>query len=50
MSVVSDLLQFNKLFVEEKQYEAYLTDKYPDKKVVILTCMDLDLSNFYRER
>lgn len=31
------------LFVEEKQYEAYLTDKYPDKKVAILTCMDTRL-------
>ncbi|KRE53631.1 beta-class carbonic anhydrase [Paenibacillus sp. Soil522] len=43
MSIVPGLLEFNKQFVEEKQYEAYLTDKYPDKKVAILTCMDTRL-------
>lgn len=32
MSIVPRMLEFNKKFVEEKQYEAYLTDKYPDKK------------------
>lgn len=44
MSIVSNLVQFNKKFVEEKRYEDYLTDKYPDKKVAILTCMDTRLS------
>jgi carbonic anhydrase len=39
-SIIPSLLEFNKKFVEEKQYEAYLTDKYPDKKVAVLTCMD----------
>jgi len=43
MSIVPELLAFNKQFVEEKQYESYLTNKYPDKKVVILTCMDTRL-------
>ncbi|WP_424767647.1 beta-class carbonic anhydrase [Paenibacillus sp. sgz302251] len=43
MSIVPDLLKFNKQFVEEKQYEAYLTDKFPEKKIVILTCMDTRL-------
>jgi carbonic anhydrase len=44
MSIVPNLVQFNKKFVEEKRYEDYLTDKYPDKKVAILTCMDTRLS------
>jgi len=44
MSIVSQLMDFNKQFVEEKQYEAYLTDKFPDKKMAILTCMDTRLS------
>ncbi|MFD0714786.1 beta-class carbonic anhydrase [Paenibacillus sp. GCM10027626] len=44
MSIVSQLMEFNKQFVEEKQYEAYLTDKFPDKKMAILTCMDTRLS------
>lgn len=44
MSIVPSLLEFNQKFVEEKRYEDYLTDKYPDKKVAILTCMDTRLS------
>ncbi|THF74131.1 beta-class carbonic anhydrase [Cohnella fermenti] len=43
MSILTSLTEYNRHFVEEKQYEAYLTDKYPDKKVVILTCMDTRL-------
>ncbi|MFX3633905.1 MAG: beta-class carbonic anhydrase [Candidatus Pristimantibacillus sp.] len=43
MSIVPDLLKFNRTFVEEKQYEAYLTDKFPDKKIAVLTCMDTRL-------
>ncbi|GAB2671859.1 beta-class carbonic anhydrase [Paenibacillus thermoaerophilus] len=43
MSIVPSLLEFNRKFVEEKQYEAYMTDKYPDKKVAVLTCMDTRL-------
>src|SRR5690554_4948729 len=43
MSIIPGLLEFNKKFVEEKQYEAYMTDKFPDKKVAVLTCMDTRL-------
>lgn len=43
MSIVPQLVKFNKQFVEEKQYEAYLTDKFPEKKIAILTCMDTRL-------
>ncbi|MNZ93712.1 Beta-carbonic anhydrase 1 [compost metagenome] len=43
MSIVPRILEFNQKFVEEKQYEAYLTDKFPDKKIAILTCMDTRL-------
>jgi len=43
MSVVSELLQYNRQFVENKGYEEYLTDKYPDKQIAILTCMDTRL-------
>lgn len=44
MSIIPSLLEYNKKFVEEKQYKAYLTDKYPDKKVAVVTCMDARLS------
>lgn len=43
MSHVSEILEFNRQFVEEKQYEQYLTGKFPDKKLVIITCMDTRL-------
>ncbi|WP_290787498.1 beta-class carbonic anhydrase [Exiguobacterium sp. UBA7533] len=44
MSVVQEMLAFNERFVAEKQYEQFVSDKFPDKKVVILTCMDARLT------
>ncbi|WP_114569720.1 beta-class carbonic anhydrase [Exiguobacterium flavidum] len=44
MSVVKEILSFNEKFVEEKQYEKFVSDKFPDKKIVILTCMDARLT------
>ena len=44
MSIVPSLLAYNQQFVQEKSYEDYLTDKYPDKRIAILTCMDARLS------
>lgn len=35
-----ELLEFNKKFVENKSYEAYKTDTFPNKKMVIFTCME----------
>ncbi|AJD90529.1 carbonic anhydrase [Jeotgalibacillus malaysiensis] len=43
MTLLSDILTFNETFVEEKQYEPYVTTKIPNKKLVILTCMDTRL-------
>src|SRR5699024_12234357 len=36
-------ISFNQRFVEEKKYEEFTTTKYPNKKLVILTCMDTRL-------
>lgn len=44
MSTVKDILSFNEQFVENRKYEKYLTDKFPDKKMVIVTCMDTRLT------
>lgn len=44
MSIVPSLLAYNRAFVKEKRYVDYLTDKFPDKQVAILTCMDTRLS------
>ena len=40
---VKNMLEFNKKFVAEKQYEKFTSSKYPDKKIAILTCMDTRL-------
>ena len=40
---LNTILEYNKQFVENKEYEAYLTTRYPDKKMVIVTCMDTRL-------
>jgi carbonic anhydrase len=43
MTLINELLAYNKQFVSSKQYEQYKTDKFPDKRMVILTCMDTRL-------
>ncbi|WP_223066287.1 beta-class carbonic anhydrase [Paenibacillus caui] len=43
MSNVRTILEFNKQFVADKEYEAYVTDKFPEKKLAIVTCMDTRL-------
>ncbi|MDQ0087815.1 carbonic anhydrase [Paenibacillus anaericanus] len=40
MSQVQTILEYNKKFVADKEYEQYITDKYPEKKMAIVTCMD----------
>ena len=41
--MINEIMEYNKKFVENKAYEPYLTSKYPDKKLAILTCMDTRL-------
>ncbi|WP_332633874.1 beta-class carbonic anhydrase [Halalkalibacter flavus] len=43
MTLLDSVLAHNKQFVMERQYERFQTTKFPDKKVVILTCMDTRL-------
>lgn len=44
MPLLDDMLAFNKNFVANKEFIPYLTeDKYPDKKLVMVTCMDARL-------
>lgn len=42
--MLEDILQYNKEFVEKKAYEKYVTDKYPSRKLAILSCMDTRLT------
>ncbi|HET7579839.1 MAG TPA: carbonic anhydrase [Bacillales bacterium] len=44
MSTVSEILDHNQRFVAEKEYEVYETSKFPEKKIVVLTCMDTRLT------
>lgn len=43
MSRLKNMLEYNRGFVDNKEYEMYKTNKYPNKKIVILTCMDTRL-------
>ena len=42
--MIDQILEYNKTFVEKKCYEKFLTDKYPDKKLAVLSCMDTRLT------
>ena len=41
--MIDEILQHNKEFVASRSYEKYVTSKYPDKKIAIVTCMDTRL-------
>ncbi|MEE0435299.1 MAG: carbonic anhydrase [Peptococcaceae bacterium] len=41
--MIEEILAYNQQFVEEGGYEQFLTDKYPNKKLAIVTCMDTRL-------
>jgi carbonic anhydrase len=43
MSIVSDILEYNRNFIERKEYESLRTDQFPNKKLVVLGCMDTRL-------
>ncbi len=40
MSILSEILEFNQEFVKAEEYGELRTDKYPDKQIAILSCMD----------
>ena len=43
MSILAEILDHNADFVRRKEYETFLTDQFPNRKLVILTCMDTRL-------
>jgi carbonic anhydrase len=43
MSLITQILDHNTSFVRNKEYEPFRTDRFPDKKLVVLTCMDTRL-------
>lgn len=42
--MINQIIDYNRSFVERKGYEPFITDKYPDKKLAVLTCMDTRLT------
>lgn len=38
-----EMLRHNREFVAQEGYKPYITSKYPDKKIAIVTCMDTRL-------
>lgn len=43
MSVLTEILAHNESFVRRRAYEAFVTDRFPNKKLVVLSCMDTRL-------
>ncbi|HZN68516.1 MAG TPA: carbonic anhydrase [Tepidisphaeraceae bacterium] len=42
-TLLSEILTYNDSFVASREYEQYRTDRFPNKRLVILTCMDTRL-------
>lgn len=41
--MIDEILEYNRRFVAEKGYERFITDKYPNKRIAVVTCMDTRL-------
>lgn len=41
---MDEIVMYNRRFVQERRYKRYQTEKYPKKKLAILTCMDTRLT------
>ncbi len=42
--MIDEILEYNRSFVEKKEYEQFITSKFPDKKLAIVSCMDTRLT------
>ena len=42
--MINEILEHNRSFVDRREYEALRTDRFPNKKLVVVTCMDTRLS------
>lgn len=43
-NMIDQIIEYNRAFVARKGYEQYVTDKYPDKRLAVLSCMDTRLT------
>lgn len=44
MSIIQEIMEHNKSFVENEEYKSFETSKYPKKKLAVLSCMDTRLT------
>lgn len=44
MNKLQEILEFNEAFVKNKEYTKFITSKNPNKKLVVLSCMDTRLT------
>jgi carbonic anhydrase len=44
MSILLEILDHNAEFVQKKEYEPFVAEPFPGKRLVVLTCMDTRLS------
>lgn len=42
--MIEEIMQFNRKFVADREYDKYRTSKYPDKRIAIVSCMDTRLT------
>lgn len=42
--MIDEILRYNKQFVEQEKYLPYITSKFPDRKLAIVSCMDTRLT------
>lgn len=42
--MIDEILKFNEQFVAKELYKPYVTTKYPEKKIAIVSCMDTRLT------
>ncbi|MFQ6341257.1 carbonic anhydrase, partial [Bacillus sp. AF62] len=40
MTLLENILTHNETFVQKQEYEPFATTKFPNKKLLIVTCMD----------
>ncbi|AUM63393.1 MULTISPECIES: beta-class carbonic anhydrase [Brevibacillus] len=43
MGKLEEILEYNKKFVENQRYTEFTTTKFPDKRLVVISCMDTRL-------
>lgn len=42
--MIDEIMKYNKTFVDDREYEKFITSKYPNKKIAIISCMDTRLT------